>query len=53
MAEHYPDPFDYYDEFNEWIMGNRPCGNGEQLLRYFEDEFTFTCFLESKGIIEK
>ena len=43
-----PDPWDYYEEYSEWLMKNYPieCYNSDALVGMLEDAMYFDDFLE-------
>jgi hypothetical protein len=44
------DPWDYYEEYSEWLMENFPerAHNGDSLLALFEDAVGFDEFMEER-----
>ena len=39
----------YEDEFTEWLYNNYAIGNGDTLIRYFENPAFYETFLEETG----
>ena len=39
------EPFDYYDEYSDWLMKNYPICNGDQLVAHLESGTGFDEFL--------
>ena len=42
------EPFDYYDEYSEWLMRNYPICNGDDLVRHLERGDGFEEFLNGR-----
>lgn len=40
------------DKYTEWLYENRKIGNGDALVRYFEDAETFAIFLKDSDLPE-
>ena len=40
----------YEDEFTEWLYANYQIGNGDTLIEYLEDGYTYDVFLAEMGL---